>query len=174
MEPILDKIKNAGQKTLYLFFICSGNICRSPIAEILCEQLLQREPLPYFDHITIKSGAVIYSWTGSMDDYAEEVLRRFYNIPQTRINQFRSCHINRDPTRCHNADFIITMEEYHNKHLPQQYRSKTFTLRELATGTSGDVEDPYGGNLSVYRETAEEINNFLLKFLTKLRKLIKS
>ena len=69
---------------------------------------------------------------------------------------------------------VITMEEYHNKNLPQQYRSKAFTLRELATGTSGDVEDPYGGNLSTYKETAEEISELLQKFLNKLRKLIKS
>ncbi|NVM30868.1 MAG: hypothetical protein HWN65_18655 [Candidatus Helarchaeota archaeon] len=169
MEPILQNIKNNGQKTLYLFFICSGNICRSPMAEILCEQILEREPLPYFEAVIVKSGAVVYHWTGSMDNYAETVLKKYYDVPQTRLNQFNSYHIDRDPTRCQEADFIITMEAFHVRHIPPQFRSKTFTLCELATGTIRDVDDPYGGNLATYKTTAEEIYNYLQLFLNKLR-----
>ncbi|NVM52957.1 MAG: hypothetical protein HWN66_04580 [Candidatus Helarchaeota archaeon] len=169
MESVIKKIKEKDQKTLYLFFICSGNICRSPMAEILCEQLLQQTPLPYFDEVIVKSGAVVYHWTGSMDEYAETVLRNIYKVPQARLKQFNSCHIDRDPVRCREADFIITMEEYHVRHIPPQYRSKTFTLCELATGSVRDVDDPYGGSLAVYKETANEILNYLQLFLTKLK-----
>ena len=171
MESIIKDIKERGQKTLYLFFICSGNICRSPMAEILCEQILRQDPLPYFDEVIIKSGAVVYSWTGSMDDSAESVLRSHYKIPQARLNQFSSCHINRDSSRCRDADLIITMETYHAHHIPEQFRAKTFTLRELAIGSIGDVDDPYGGDLSTYKATAEEIYDYLLLFLKKLKKI---
>jgi protein-tyrosine-phosphatase len=140
------------------------------MAEILCELILQQDPLPFFEKIIIKSGAVIYSWTGSMDDQAEEVLRRFYKVPQARLNQFNSCHINRDPSRCQDADLIITMEDYHKHHIPEMFRSKTFTLCELAINTVRDVDDPYGGNLSTYKATAEEIYDYLQLFLAKIRR----
>ncbi len=173
MENIIRNIRKQGQKSLYLLFICSGNICRSPMAEILCEQLLRQDPLPYFEKVIIKSAAVVYHWTGSMDDYAETVLRQYYKIPQTRLNQFDSCHIHRDPTRCRDADLIIIMEEYHRHHIPKQFRSKTFTLSELAIGSIRDVDDPYGGNLADYRATAQEIYDYLLLFLKKLRGFLK-
>ena len=169
MEAILQSIKNNKQKTLYLFFICSGNICRSPMAEIICEQILKQDPLPYFEEVIVKSGAVVYHWTGRMDDYAEAVLRKHYNVPQVRLNQFNSCHIDRDPSRCKEADFIITMEDFHERHIPTQFRSKTFTLCELATGTVCDVDDPYGGNLTIYQATAAEIYDYLKVFLNKIR-----
>ena len=172
MEPILQNIKDSKQKNLYLFFICSGNICRSPMAEILCEQLIAQDPLPYFENVTIKSGAVTYSWTGRMNDSAEAVLRKHYNVPQARLNQFNSCHIDRDPTRCQEADFIITMEVFHVRRIPSQFRSKTFTLCELATGTVCDVDDPYGGNLTIYQATAAEIYNYLKAFLNKMRDIL--
>jgi protein-tyrosine-phosphatase len=172
MESILQEIKDRGQKSLYLLFICSGNICRSPIAEILCEQMLQQDPLPYFDEVIVKSGAVVYSWTGGMDDYAEEVLRRYYHIPQARLKQFRSCHLNRDRSRFEDADLIITMETYHARQMPEMFRRKSFTLCELAIGTVCDVDDPYGGNLTTYKATAEEIYDYLLLFLKRLRKMI--
>lgn len=172
MENIIQNIKVNNQKTLYLFFICSGNICRSPMAEILCEKIINENPLPYFQTITIKSGAVTYSWTGRMDDYAEEVLRRYYEIPQSRLKQFRSCHIDRDPSRCHDADLIIVMEQYHLPRIPKQYRAKTFTLSELATGIVQDVDDPYGGSIMNYKATATEIFQYLQELIKNLRNLL--
>ncbi|MHA1132640.1 MAG: arsenate reductase/protein-tyrosine-phosphatase family protein [Candidatus Helarchaeota archaeon] len=135
MESILKATQERGQKTLNLLFICSGNICRSPMAEILFEKMLQRDPLPFFDEVVIKSGAIVYSWTGKMDDYA------------------------------------ITMETYHVRQMPEDFRSKTFTLCKLAIGTDCDVDDPYGGNLATYKATAEEIYDYLLLFLKRLRKI---
>ncbi len=172
MESILNGIKIKRQKTIYLFFICSGNICRSPMAEILCESILQQDPLPFFEETIIKSGAVTYSWTGRMDNYAEAVLKQFYRISQKRLDQFKSCHIDRDPSRCRDADLIIVMEQYHIPRIPKQYQSKTFTLSELATGVPRDVDDPYGGSISDYKETAIEIYGYLQQFLKNLRDLI--
>ncbi|MHA1275657.1 MAG: arsenate reductase/protein-tyrosine-phosphatase family protein [Candidatus Helarchaeota archaeon] len=171
MESILKATQERGQKTLNLLFICSGNICRSPMAEILFEKMLQRDPLPFFDEVVIKSGAIVYSWTGKMDDYAEEVLRKYYKIPQDRLNRFQSCHLNRDRKRFEEADLIITMETYHVRQMPEDFRSKTFTLCKLAIGTDCDVDDPYGGNLATYKATAEEIYDYLLLFLKRLRKI---
>ncbi len=172
MESIIQTIKNSHQTSLYLYFICSGNICRSPMAEILCEQLIEQQPLPYFETVISKSGAVLYSWTGSMDDSAEAVLRKYYNIPQARLNQFNSCHIDRDPSRPRDADLIITMEASHVHHIPARYRPKTFTLCELATGNVSDVDDPYGGSLKMYQATAAEIYDYLKIVLNKIRDIL--
>jgi protein-tyrosine phosphatase len=169
MQKIIEKIKAKKQKSLYLLFICSGNICRSPMAEILCEKLLQQFPLPFFKDIIVKSAAVTYSWTGGMSHEAALVLNEFYQIPQTRINQFKSCHIDRDASRCRDADLIIVMEQYHISGIPEPYKSKTFMLSEVSIQKKLDIDDPYGGSLTGYKAVADEIFYYLQEFLKNLR-----
>jgi protein-tyrosine-phosphatase len=142
------------------------------MAEILYEKHISTDPLPYFEHVIVSSGAVVYSWTGSMDTTAEEVLRRHYGIPQARLDEFQSCHFDRDQKRFRDADLIITMETFHERQMPSEFREKSFTLREVATGKAGNVEDPYGGNFATYKAIAMEITDLLQKFHQNVKRLI--
>ncbi|MHA1267186.1 MAG: arsenate reductase/protein-tyrosine-phosphatase family protein [Candidatus Helarchaeota archaeon] len=172
MESIIQNIIKQKKKTFSVLFVCSGNICRSPMAEILYEQIVQSDPLPSFDKVISRSAGVVYQWSGGMDDYAESVLREFYQISKSRLNAFRSCHIRRDSRRFQEADLIITMEQSHLYDIPAEYHRKTFTLKEAATGVSGDVEDPYGGNLATYHATAKEIHQLLKLFHHKIKSIL--
>jgi protein-tyrosine phosphatase len=68
------------------------------------------------------------------------------------------------------ATYILTMTVGHKANVVATFPSahvKTFTLKEFAGGF-GDVSDPYGGSLSVYQQTFEELKQLIEKSLHKL------
>lgn len=71
------------------------------------------------------------------------------------------------------ADYVFTMTESH-KALILDARpwaaDKTFTLKEFAEGGENgrDVTDPFGGSVSVYRETYKELEELIKKMLKQL------
>lgn len=60
------------------------------------------------------------------------------------------------------ADIILTMTYGHKTTVISifpQAQSKTYTLKEFANiDGSTDIADPFGGQVEIYRETYEEIN----------------
>jgi len=69
------------------------------------------------------------------------------------------------------SDVILTMTKAHKdiilNSLPQ-FSDKIFTLREFAEDESMDIVDPYGGNLEVYKVTAEDIKITINKIIDKI------
>ncbi|HSH25098.1 MAG TPA: low molecular weight protein arginine phosphatase, partial [Massilibacterium sp.] len=49
-------------------------------------------------------------------------------------------------------------------------KEKVFTLKEYANGERGNVNDPFGGSLSVYRDTLQEIEALVDQVIEKLQK----
>lgn len=72
------------------------------------------------------------------------------------------------------ADYIFTMTTSHKHALLQMFpeaSKKIFTLKEFVMpGASPDVQDPFGGNLDVYRETFHELEDLLNKLNEKLQR----
>lgn len=71
------------------------------------------------------------------------------------------------------AHYVFTMTMQHKQLIAEQYahaKGKVFTLKEFATGTEGDVSDPFGGSLSVYQETRDELEALLYQLAEKLKK----
>jgi len=62
------------------------------------------------------------------------------------------------------ADLILVMGARMKRSLPPE---KTWTLKEFA-GESGDIADPFGGNLDVYIKCAHEISSALEAIVLKL------
>ena len=65
---------------------------------------------------------------------------------------------------------VLTMTESH-KQLVVGYhpsaREKLDTLYELVEGASKDISDPFGGSLSIYKETLEEMEKLVQTLLEK-------
>jgi protein-tyrosine-phosphatase len=65
------------------------------------------------------------------------------------------------------SDLILTLTESH-KHLIisrfPNYKDKTHTLLEYI-GECGDIEDPFGGDIGVYRNCAQQIKGSIEKLL---------
>jgi protein arginine phosphatase len=141
-----------------ILFVCTGNTCRSPMAEAILKS-------KKIDGLEVKS-AGIYAATGSeASAHAKKVLE------DHQIDHHHSSNmLNVDSVRW--ADLILTMTFSHKNAILQQYpdaAAKVFTLKEF-TGENYDVDvvDPFGGNLAIYQETYHELEKLITKAIEKL------
>jgi protein-tyrosine phosphatase len=69
------------------------------------------------------------------------------------------------------ATHVLAMTESHRKILLQnfpEYATKIYTLKEFANGSTADVSDPYGGSLSAYEHTFDELHGLISQVAVKL------
>ena len=74
------------------------------------------------------------------------------------------------PELIEKSDLIITMTEAHKMVLQDMAKEKTCTLCELAD-ISGDIEDPYGGDVEDYTEVADKLYIALTQLCNKLEEI---
>jgi len=154
------EIQEAYEKPLILF-VCTGNICRSPIAEYLARKKIEDSKLP----IRIASAGILESGV-KISENSYKVLKE-HNIDAGRhLSQTIDEHLIRK------SWIILTMEQRHKKiilELCPEAIDKTFTLSEYTTG-KGDIADPYQLDISFYRKTYIEIEEAIDSLLMILKK----
>ncbi|AFU15978.1 Low molecular weight phosphotyrosine protein phosphatase [Bacillus cereus Rock3-29] len=68
------------------------------------------------------------------------------------------------------ADIVVTMTENHKQIVLGHYPSvekKLNTLYGLTEGIGKDISDPFGGSLSIYKETLDEMEKLVQTLLKK-------
>ena len=78
------------------------------------------------------------------------------------------------PALLRQASIVLVMEEAHRRsifHLVPDQLNKVFLLSEM-TGGHDDVEDPFGGSIEEYAETADELTGLIEKGLPRILKRI--
>ena len=133
-----------------VLFVCTGNTCRSPMAEGLLKKILEEKKQ---NHISVKSGGVmatdgIPASTGSLLIMAEMGI----DISSHKSIKVRSAMLRE-------ADLILVMERYHRDailHMDSTVAEKVKLIKEYihASPVEMDVEDPLGGSLEQYRACA--------------------
>jgi protein-tyrosine-phosphatase len=134
-----------------ILLVCTGNICRSPLAAALLDRALQRRGA---------EGVVVASaGTGAWD--GAPVSEGAYLIGLERGLDL-SAHRARLLTRelVDEADLILTMARHHRARVHELGgEGHVFVLGEYAgrEGDEAEVSDPFGGDLEVYRDTCTEL-----------------
>lgn len=71
------------------------------------------------------------------------------------------------------ATYIITMTKGHKESVIGMFpevSGKVFTLKEFADDdANGDIVDPFGGSLELYRKTYKDIDDSIIGMLRKLK-----
>lgn len=136
--------------SLKLLFICTGNTCRSPMAEGLAREM-------FGDAVQVSSAGMAAGVEESANALALEVLQeRNVDLSGHRSRKIRA-------ELMADADWIIPMtqaQEVTLKRLFPQYGHKTRYLGAWGD-EKNDVPDPWGGSLDVYRRTAHQIVELL-------------
>ena len=148
---------------LTFLFVCTGNTCRSPMAE----QIFNERAKDLSAH-AISAG--LDAKTGSsMSLQAADALSSLGYTPTEHSSTLISTEAVEE------ADVILTFTENQKSELGQRFPDavqKLFTISEYANSPSGkheDVSDPYGKSAEVYKETAETIDSLVELIVSSLK-----
>lgn len=147
-----------------VLFVCTGNTCRSPMAEGLLKKMLQDKNK---NSISVKSAGVmavdgIPATTGAILIMAEMGV----DISSHKSSKLRAAMVK-------DSDLILVMERFHKDALLRvdpKIENKVKLLKEYinASPVELDINDPLGGELEVYRTCAKEIQACILKLIDEL------
>ncbi|WP_248929361.1 low molecular weight protein arginine phosphatase [Paenibacillus hamazuiensis] len=187
----------------HILFICTGNTCRSPLAEGMLRQLARERGLA----IEVRSAGVAAYEGAPASDHTATILREKGIKEPHKASPLTGDLLDW-------ADLVLTMTQSHKRHAIQLFPEavdKIFTLKEYTLDDpaeleavaeierlyadaqmkqalaqpitddersrmtelqrklpSYDIADPFGGSLTTYRKSAEEIERSLHKLIRKL------
>lgn len=137
-----------------VLFICTGNTCRSPMAEWLFRRQLRMMKMD--EQVHVESAGLFAVAGGALSSGAKNALARNFSV-QAEMHKARS--LNKD--MIHRADLILAMTVQHKEAVMKRYpdaKGKLFTMLEYANKGTGDIFDPFGASDEVYEETAQMID----------------
>lgn len=145
-----------------IVFVCTGNTCRSPMAEVIARNAFKDHGL----EIEVFSRGVFVSYEARANEKAIEVTKKFNinTLQNHKAKQIEVSEIDKDT-------IVLTMTLRHKQYLLMNHpelRTQVFALKEFI-GEEGDVEDPYGCSIEIYTQCAKSINNLITKLIKKLK-----
>lgn len=150
-----------------VLFICTGNVCRSPLAQGVFEALVQRESLEGEIYVD-SAGTRAYVPGRAPDPRAQEsARRRGLDVSSQRARRIR-------PEDCEEFDYVLTMDEENYQTVAALCRGCNCEVKALLDYAPGwpetEVPDPFYAGLEGFEhvlDLVEEASEGLLEEIKK-------
>ena len=153
---------------LRILTLCHGNICRSPLAEVLIEAAISADPL--------LAGRVVVSSAGTSDEHAGEGMHE-NSAAILSARGLRSTHRARlfTPTMATTIDLVLAADQANLRNGRTiigmaERQPEIRLLRDFDPAAVGhDLDDPWGHPPAEYERVAAEISAAIPGLLAELR-----
>lgn len=135
---------------MIFYFVCTGNTCRSPIAETLfnekyndIKEMFHAESFGLFPDSSVANKNSV--------KVMEELGHNLLGFTPSSI----------EDKKPELYDLILTMTVDQRNYLRAMDYKNVYTLKEFAGEESFNIEDPYGQNIEIYRNVRNEIDSLM-------------